>query len=65
MNIRRWLMEVVTVFTAALVVASVVSVLWNLIVHRTSVIDWETSVRLAIIFAIILPWMHARRGRER
>ena len=65
MNIKRLLVDFVTVFAVTLIVSVVVTFLWNLIVHGASTIDWETSVRLAILFGIILPWIETRRSKEK
>lgn len=64
MNMRRWVVDVVIVFSVTLVVSMVVSVLWNLIAHKTTAIDWETSFRFAIVLAIIVPWIQSRRGGQ-
>ncbi|HET7224579.1 MAG TPA: hypothetical protein VFK69_02605 [Candidatus Eisenbacteria bacterium] len=63
MNVKRLILDVLTVFSLSLVASIGVTFLWNLIVHRTGTVDWETSFRFAILFAIIVPWMEARRGR--
>jgi len=63
MNIKKVLVEALTVFSATLIVTVVVTLLWNLILHRTSTIDWETSFRFAILLGIILPWIETRRSR--
>jgi hypothetical protein len=63
MNVKRFLVDVVTVFAVTLAVSVHVSLLWNLIVHHAGGVDWETSLRFAILFAIILPWMEMRRGK--
>lgn len=65
MKMRALLVEFVTVFAVSLVVSAIVSVLWKLVVHRTSTIDWETSFRFAILLGILLPWISSRRTRER
>ena len=65
MNIKKLLIDFATVFAVSLVVCVVVSVLWNLILHGTSTIDWEISFRFAILFGIILSWMETRRSKER
>ena len=65
MNVRRLLVDVFTVFAVALIVTATVTLLWNLIVHGTSTIDWETSFRFAILFGIIVPWVERRRSREK
>ena len=64
MNIKRLLVDIVTVFLVSLAISMVVSLLWNLIVHRASTIDWETSFRFAIVLGIIVPWIAMRRSRE-
>ena len=52
--------DFVTVFAVSLIVYVIVTLLWNLIVHGASTIDWETSFRFAILFGIILPWIKTR-----
>ena len=64
MSIRRFVVEVVTVFSVTLVASLVVRLLWNLIAHKTTAIDWETSVRFAIVLGIIVPWIQRRRGKQ-
>jgi len=59
------LIDFATVFAVSVIVCVVVSVLWNLILHGTSTIDWETSFRFAILFGVILSWMETRRSKER
>ena len=63
MNIKKLLVDFVTVFAVSLIVSVIVTLLWNLIVHGTSTIDWETSFRFAILFGIILPWIETRRSK--
>jgi hypothetical protein len=65
MNIKKLLVDFVTVFAVSLVVFVVVTLLWNLIVHRAGTIDWEASSRFAILFGIILPWTESRRSEEK
>ncbi len=60
MNIKKILADFATVFSVTLVVVVLVTLIWNLIFHRSSTIDWETSFRLAIYFGIILPWIVSR-----
>ena len=64
MNIRRYSVDFVTVFAVTLIVCVIVTLLWNLIVHGASTVDWETSFRFAIVFGIILPWIETRRGKQ-
>ena len=64
MNIKKLIVEFVTVFTVVLVTVVPVTFLWNLIGHGASIVDWETSFRLAIIFGIILTWNKSREIKE-
>ena len=64
MNIKKYLLEFATVFAVTLVVSVVVTLLWNLILHGTTTIDWETSFRFAILFGIIVPWLETRRNTK-
>ena len=65
MNIKRLLVDFVTVFAVTLIVSAIVTLLWNLIVHGASTIDWETSILFAILFGITLPWIETRRSKEK
>jgi hypothetical protein len=65
MNIKRILVDFVAVFAVSLIVLVIITLLWNLIFHGESTIDWETSVRMAIFFGIILPWIERRRSKEK
>ena len=65
MNIKILLVNVLTVFAVTLIVSVIVTLLWNLIVHGASTIDWETSFRSAVLFGIILPWIETRRSKEK
>lgn len=60
MNMKEGLIDFVSTFLIVLVVASLVTCLWNLSFHDSGTVDWETSFRLAIIFGIVLPWVKAR-----
>ena len=64
MNIKKLVVEFVTVFVVTLVVTAIVTFLWNIIGHGASTIDWETSFRFAIIFGIILTWVKSREIKE-
>jgi hypothetical protein len=65
MNIKRLLVDFVTVFAVTLIASVIVTLLWNLIVHGASTIDWETSFRFAILFGIVLSWIETRRSKEK
>lgn len=65
MNIKKWGAVFVSVFVVALVIAALVTYLWNLLGHGQSAVDWETSIRLAIILGIILAWTKSRGAKEK
>jgi hypothetical protein len=65
MNIKKLVVEFVTVFSVALVITAIVTFLWNIIGHGASVIDWETSFRFAVIFGVILTWAKSRESNEK
>ncbi len=65
MDIKKLVVEFVTVFAISLVVTAIVTFLWNIIGHGASTIDWETSFRFAIIFGIILTWVKSREAKEK
>ena len=65
MNIKKLVVEFVTVFAVALVTTAIVTFLWNIIGHGESAIDWETSFRFAIIFGIIMTWIKSREAKEK
>ena len=55
MNIKSLLIEMITTFIAAFIVAALVTFLWNLLRHGTAVVVWDTVFVLAITFSIVLP----------
>ena len=61
MIIKKLVVEFGAVYVVALVINTIVTLLWNLIGHRESTIDWETSFRFAIIFGIIQTWVKSRQ----
>ena len=65
MNIKKLVVEFGTVFAVALVITAIVTLLWNIIGHRESTIDWETSFRFALIFGILLTWVKSREIKEK
>jgi hypothetical protein len=63
MNFKRIAVGSVTAFTATLLVGAVVTLIWNLGLHGRSIIDWSTSLRIAIVMGLILPWITIRRTK--
>jgi hypothetical protein len=57
------LSEFLTTFSLTLLVSAAVTFLYNLAEHGTGSIDWETSVRLAIILGIVLTWFRNKEGK--
>ena len=64
-NIKKLVVEFMTVFAIVLVTTAIVTFLWNIIGHGASAVDWETSFRLAIIFGFILTWVKSREIKEK
>ena len=65
MKIKNLLIGFVTTFAVTLLVAAIVTYLWNVIGHGQSAVDWETSFRLAIILGIGLPVARAMTSRKK
>jgi hypothetical protein len=65
MSIRRVVVDFVNVFALTLIVSVIVTLCSNLIVHGASTIDWETSIRFAILLGIIVPWIETRRSKDK
>jgi hypothetical protein len=67
MSSKSLLVDVLVTFVLTLVVSVIVTFLYSLIAHGAGAIDWETSVRFAIIFAIVLPGtrMFSQKGSDR
>lgn len=56
MKVKPIFRDMILTFFIILVVSSVVTLLWNLMIEKTgAVIDWKTSFRLAIIIGIVVP----------
>jgi hypothetical protein len=57
MSVKEFLREFVILFILVYVLSVVVSFLYTRIVHRIGSIDWSGTMRLGILFGIILPAM--------
>jgi hypothetical protein len=62
MKIKELLAGFVTVFAVTLTVSAIVTLLWNLIFHGASTVDWGTSFGIATVFGIILSCIGTRRS---
>lgn len=58
---KKVLITFLTVFVLAFVSALVVGFLYNLLVHGTSVLDWENAFRLGIILGVVFAWLDNRK----
>jgi hypothetical protein len=65
MRIKGLVIEFATAFAVTLIVSVAVTLLWNLSLHGIGTIDWETSIRTAILLGILVPWIGTRRPREK
>ena len=65
MNIKKLVVEFVTVFAVALVISAIVTFLWNIIGYGERAVDWETSFRFAIIFGTLLTWVKSWETKEK
>jgi hypothetical protein len=63
MNLKKIVIEFITIFSISLVVSIGVTFLWNLVIHGAAMIDWETSFRFAILFGIIFPIINSRKNK--
>ncbi len=52
MNLSKLAMDFVITFTVILVVSLIITFLNNLLIYRTSMVDGESSFRLALILGI-------------
>ncbi len=61
MNTKKYALQALVVFGIAFIVSVVVTYLYNLILHNLGVVNWQTSITLAIVLAIVIPWVERRR----
>ena len=52
-------------FIMVFVVASLVTFLFNLIIHGSGNPDWNTAFTFAIILGIIFSWMNVRQKKKK
>ena len=46
-----------SVLAVSLMVTFIVTLLLNIVLHGTALVEWETSFCFAILFGIMLSWM--------
>ncbi|MGE5400917.1 MAG: hypothetical protein ACM3S2_10965 [Ignavibacteriales bacterium] len=64
MKLSELLLDVIIVFAVTLIVSLMVTYLFNVIFYNEGIIEWVTSVRLAVIFAIIIPLVQFRKRKH-
>jgi hypothetical protein len=64
-DIKQRVAEFGALFAVALVTTVIVTFLWNLLGHRASTTEWETSFRFAIIFGITLTGVKSWEIKEK
>ena len=55
MNIKNLVQGFLMMFVLVLVVSAVVSYLYSYLVHGNGLVDWEGSIRIAFILAVVFP----------
>ena len=56
MKSTKLLTQILLTFVITLVTAGVVTLVWNLVIERSgAIIDWKTSLIMAIIIGIAVP----------
>ena len=63
MNIKKLLVDFITVFALSLIVTAIVTLLGNFIVHGSSTADWPASFGYATLSGIILSCIGTRRSK--
>lgn len=65
MKLGNLIADFIITFIVIFLISVVVTFLYNLIIHDKNIVDWATSIRLAIIFGITLPWLRSRERLSR
>jgi hypothetical protein len=60
-DMKNVIVSFLTFFVLTFITASIVGLLYNLIAHGSSVVDWGTSIRLAIILGVVHAWSNNRK----
>jgi hypothetical protein len=59
MDLKKIIIMFVPAFAIAFVICIGVTLLWSLVFHGDTIVDWETSFRFATVFGIILPVIYS------
>ena len=63
MKIKKFAIDFIIIFAITLLISVIVTFLYSLAVRGLGVVDWETSVRFAIVFGIVLSWIQQREKK--
>ena len=61
---KQFIKEFMIFFVLTFVVAAVVTFVYNIFAHGMSIVDWETSIRFALIFAIVFLTMQILQNKN-
>ncbi|MGE5499370.1 MAG: hypothetical protein ACM3Q2_14915 [Syntrophothermus sp.] len=65
MSAVSYLKESVLIFVIAFAATAVVTIIFNYFTSAGAVVEWATSFRFGIIFAIVFPVMHYLEARRK
>lgn len=65
MTIKEIAVGVLSTGSIVLIVSLIVTWLYSALVHGSGVVDWETSIRFALIFGIAFPVIRALESRKK
>jgi hypothetical protein len=57
-KVKEFIRQFSIIFIIVYVVSLLVSYLYTILVHGVGIIDWSGSLRLGILFGVIMPAMH-------
>jgi hypothetical protein len=62
MKIKDFVLRFLITFGAALIAAVLTTIFWSYFIKEDGLmIDWETSFRMALVFAIVIPLTQIRK----
>jgi hypothetical protein len=64
MKIMQAIAYFVGVSVLTFLVSVIVTLLMNVALHGVCTVDWDTSVRSALLFGIMFSWMELRRRKK-
>ncbi|HLP15407.1 MAG TPA: hypothetical protein VK470_04050 [Bacteroidota bacterium] len=64
MNLQKYALDFAITFMIVLVVNMIVTAAYSFFIHGITIIEWESSIRFAILFGIVMPWLHQRAEKS-